>query len=199
MQVKRALANEAWPDAPVWPGATGLASETRRANVILVVSIAGSELFAALPIREQPTYPPETGPAGAELAFFAAVLLALVIVAVAVVSRRGNRDPLALDENRARAAMEKLCRHGWSAQLTVYGSRAPLPEDAPEVEGVRVRLDWAELAEGEEGDRDVAVERRLWARSIPGALRSMVDDRRLDHELEEIERAHAGNEPSGEL
>jgi hypothetical protein len=93
--------------------------------------------------------------------------------------------------------MERLCRQGWTAQLTLYGKQAPLPGDAPDVDGVRVRLDWTELAEDEDGAREPAVARRLWSRNISKALRAMVEDRRIDQQLEEIERAHAPRGPSG--
>lgn len=159
--------------------------------------ISSTIVLGALPIREQPSYPPETGFSPLEVGFLVAVLLALGVIAVlAVLNRRRRREQLAFDEKRVRAAMEQLCRHGWIAHLTLYGSRVTLPGDAPEVEGIRVRLDWAELADGADGEREVAVARRLWSRSVAGALRAMVEDRRLDLELEEIERAHAGRERS---
>lgn len=160
---------------------------------MIVVPFAAA-LLAGLPIREQPRIPPETGVEPPEIVFWAVLLAGLLIAAVLVGVRRSRRSRgLALDEEQARMSMTQLCRHGWRAQLTLYGSQELLPDDAPDVEGIRVRLDWHELAGGESPDeRDVAVARRLWSRTIPGALRAMVEDRRLDHELEEIERAQIG-------
>jgi hypothetical protein len=152
------------------------------------VGTSGTQLLAALPIREQPSFPPETGLSPLEAAFVLAVLAAIAL-AIAISWRRRRRARPAFDEGRARTAMESLCRQGWTAQVTLYGAGAPLPDDAPQADGVRVRLDWSELSENEDGDREVVVTRRLWSRSLSGALRAMVADRRLDAQLEEIERA----------
>jgi hypothetical protein len=106
-----------------------------------------------------------------------------------------RRKRLALDEARARAVMEDLCPQGWTANITLYGSRAPLPDDVPPVKELRVRLDWAELTDDGHGGRVAAVVRRLWAKTLPGALNGMVADRRLDRELEEIEHSAVAKGP----
>jgi hypothetical protein len=104
------------------------------------VSITGTDLIAALPIREQPTVPPQSGLEPVEVAFFAALLLGGVVIATALIVSRRRRGGtrLEVDEHRVRAEMERLCRQGWTAQLTLYGSQAPLPRDAPDLDGVRV-------------------------------------------------------------
>lgn len=80
--------------------------------------------------------------------------------------------------------MSELCPYGWRAQITLFGPGERLPAEAPA--GSQVALDWAEL---ESERRDVAVVRRVWARSIAEALEAMVADRRTDETLEEIERS----------
>jgi hypothetical protein len=154
-------------------------------------------LIGALPIREQPSSPPQSA-IPLEAAVLGTFLLGALAIAVALLWARlhRRRDRMTLDENRVRAAMEELCREGWTAQLTLYGSRTPLPGDAPEIKGLRVRIDWAELTRAGGGSREVAVARRLWARSIAGGLRAMVEDRRIDQQLEQIERA-VGEEGPG--
>jgi hypothetical protein len=164
----------------------------RAATVEIVMTPIGPALLAALPIREQQTTPPETGLNAAEAAFFALVLVALLAIGSMIVAGRRSRRARAFEESRAWVVMDELCREGWTAQLTLYGSGAPLPGDSPDLDRVRVRLDWAELASGADGKRGPAVERRLWARTVAGALSGMVADRRLDLELEEIERARPG-------
>jgi hypothetical protein len=153
------------------------------------VTFSSLIVFGALPIREQPDGSSLVSP---HIAFFGALSLGLLVVVVVVLiarARRRHRES-AFDERRISAMMDELCREGWTAQLTLYGSGAPLPPDAPDVEGIRVRLDWAELSEGEPGHRDVAVARRFWSRSVAAALNTMVEDRRIDFQLEQIERAN---------
>ena len=52
----------------------------------------------------------------------------------------------------------------------------------------KVCVEWTEYAHDSAGHTDVAVARRMWARTITGALRGMLADRQLDAELEKIER-----------
>ena len=153
----------------------------------------GSQLLAALPIREQPTYPPETAITLGDAIFFGLAAALALVIATAALTRRfvGRTHRLAVDEQRARAAMEELCPRGWRAQLTLYGREGRDPDETPpEVGPGPVRVEWAEL----DGDQPV-VTRRLWSQTMSGALRAMVADRRLDAELEEIERAVTGPEP----
>ena len=49
-------------------------------------------------------------------------------------------------------------------------------------------MEWTEFETDPAGHTEVAVARRMWARTITGALRGMVADRELDAELEKIER-----------
>ncbi len=157
------------------------------------MAITVPQLLAALPIREQPSPSPSTA-VPEWLAFSIGLGIGLLLLAAMVLvdRRRKRRGPSA--ETRAWSAMDRLCREGWTAQLTLYGGHAKLPDDAPTVEGVRVRVDWAELSRGEYSDREVAVARRFWSRSVAAALAEMVRDRNVDHQLEEIERSYAGRE-----
>jgi hypothetical protein len=122
------------------------------------------------------------------------VAAAILIVLVAAVSRavlRRRRSRLAQVEvaqrleAQARAMMSELCPYGWRAQVTLFGSLDELPPDAPAGDRARVALDWAEL---DAHDRNPAVVRRVWAPTIAEALDAMVDDRRTDVTLEQIER-----------
>lgn len=112
--------------------------------------------------------------------------LALVALAIFLYMRKHpRRSAPVTDQWRALAVMGELCPHGWDAQIKLYGWGAPVPEDAPAARVPLVELEWKQYAE--EPGR-VAVARRVWARTIPEALQIMVDDRRADLTLEEIER-----------
>jgi hypothetical protein len=100
--------------------------------------------------------------------------------------RRHRRPKPVADQWQALAVMGELCPHGWQAQITLYGWGAPVPEDAPPSRVPLVELEWKQF--DEEPGR-VAVARRVWAPTIGEALQSMVEDRRTDIALEEIERA----------
>jgi hypothetical protein len=104
--------------------------------------------------------------------------------------RRHRRPKPVADQWQALAVMGELCPHGWQAQITLYGWGAPVPEDAPPSRVPLVELEWKQF--DEEPGR-VAVARRVWAPTIGQALQSMVEDRRTDIALEEIERAADGD------
>ena len=72
-----------------------------------------------------------------------------------------------------------------------------MPADAPASRVPLVELEWKQF--DEESGR-VVVARRVWAPTIGQALQMMVEDRRTDITLEEIEQAAAedGNSPWGE-
>jgi LPXTG-motif cell wall-anchored protein len=122
------------------------------------------------------------------------VLVALVIAGLALVGgglvfffqRRPRRPRTVTDQWGALAVMGELCPHGWDAQISLYGRGAPMPDDAPPARVPLVALEWKEY--DEEPGR-VVVARRVWAPTIDQALQSMVDDRRTDIALEQIERA----------
>jgi hypothetical protein len=122
------------------------------------------------------------------------IVIALLIVAVAVAGalifiylRRAHRraKPVS-DQWQALAVMGELCPHGWQAQITLYGWGAPVPDDAPPSRVPLVELEWKQFAE--ESGR-VAVARRVWAPTIGEALQRMIEDRRTDIALEQIEQA----------
>jgi hypothetical protein len=115
----------------------------------------------------------------------AALSVACVVIALYLRRRRAHSRPVA-DQWQALAVMRELCPHGWRARLTVYGSDAALPAEAP-VSRVRpVGLEWTQF---EAGHDTGAVARRLWAPTIGEALQAMVEDRRTDVLLEQIEQA----------
>jgi hypothetical protein len=128
-----------------------------------------------------------------------AVAVALVIVALAVLAgalyfymrRRPRRIAPVNDQWRALAVMGEMCPHGWQAQITLYGWGAPVPPDAPPARAPLVQLEWKQF--DEEPGR-VVVARRVWAPTIERALQSMVDDRRTDVTLEQIEQAAADDD-----
>ncbi len=91
-------------------------------------------------------------------------------------------------EWRVRERMQELCPGGWTARIMLYGEGAPLPDDAPTPGDRSVCVVWTEYEHDPAGHTEVAVARRMWARTITGALRGMLADRELDAELERIER-----------
>lgn len=115
------------------------------------------------------------------------VVLALVMVAIVLhVRRRDRRAQPVEDQWRAMAVMGELCPHGWQAEIKLYGWGAPVPADAPASRVPQVELEWKQY--DEEPGRVVVV-RRVWAPTIGQALQSMVEDRRTDLALEQIEQS----------
>lgn len=123
-------------------------------------------------------------------------VIAVFAVACALIAahlrRRARRPKRVADQWQATAVMGELCPHGWQAQITLYGWGAPIPADAPSSRVPQVELEWKQF--DEEPGR-VVVARRVWAPTIGEALQQMVDDRRTDLVLEQIER---GAEEDGE-
>jgi hypothetical protein len=117
----------------------------------------------------------------------AAMLLGCGLI-VFYLRRKSRRAAPVADQWQALAVMGELCPHGWQAQITLYGWGAPVPEDAPPSRVPLVELEWKQFAE-ESGQ--IAVARRVWAPTIGEALQSMVEDRRTDIALEQIEQAAA--------
>jgi hypothetical protein len=112
---------------------------------------------------------------------------ALLTATVLLLSRyRRRKDAMILREREARSQMQELCPDGWAARIILYGEGAPLPDDAPG--GRKVCVEWTEYESDPSGHTEIAVARRMWARTIIGALRGMLADRQLDVELEKIEK-----------
>jgi hypothetical protein len=127
-----------------------------------------------------------------EIAAATALACGLLTATVLLLSRvQRRRDKLVVREQQARAQMEELCPTGWTARVTLYGRDAPLPDDAPTSGEQLVCVEWTEFEPNSAGRNEAAVSRRMWSRTIAGALRGMVADRRLDYELEQIERIAA--------
>lgn len=125
-------------------------------------------------------------------ALMVALAIATMVAASVVIGihlRRHHRRPKPVaDEWQALAVMGELCPHGWQAQITLYGWGAPVPADAPPSRVPPVELEWKQF---EEESGRVAVARRVWAPTIGQALQTMVEDRRTDITLEQIEQAAA--------
>lgn len=116
-------------------------------------------------------------------------ILIVVSVLIGIYLRRHNRRPRPVaDQWQALTVMGELCPHGWQAQITLYGWGAPVPPDAPPSRVPLVELEWKQF---EEESGRVAVARRAWAPTISQALQTMVEDRRTDITLEQIEQAAA--------
>jgi hypothetical protein len=113
------------------------------------------------------------------------IAMAIGCVLIAIYLRRQHRRPKPVaDQWSALAVMGELCPHGWQAQITLYGWGAPVPADAPPSRVPLVELEWKQF---DEEPGLVAVARRVWAPTIGEALQLMVDDRRTDITLEQIE------------
>jgi hypothetical protein len=115
----------------------------------------------------------------------AAMVAACVWIAI-YLRRRYRRNRPVADQWQALAMMGELCAHGWQAQITLYGWGAPVPADAPPSRVPLVELEWKQF--DEEPGR-VVVARRVWAPTVGEALQTMVEDRRTDIALEQIEQA----------
>jgi hypothetical protein len=99
--------------------------------------------------------------------------------------RRRQREPKPVSDHwQALRVMGEMCPRGWQAQITVYGQGAPTPEDAPPRRAPLVEVEWMQF-DGE--PRRPTIPRRAWARTISGALQMVVEDRRTDLTLDEIE------------
>ena len=122
--------------------------------------------------------------------FVIVALIAAMAVAIAFITRylrrRQRRSQPVSDHWQALAVMGELCPYGWQAQITLYGWGAPVPPDAPSSRVPLVELEWKQF---EEEPGRVAVARRAWAPTIAQALQMMVEDRRTDLALEQIEQA----------
>jgi hypothetical protein len=119
------------------------------------------------------------------------VVMAVACGLIGVHLRRQHRRPKPVaDQWSALAVMGELCPYGWQAQITLYGWGAPVPADAPPSRVPLVELEWKQF---DEEPGLIAVARRVWAPTIGEALQTMVDDRRTDITLEEIEQAQGGD------
>jgi hypothetical protein len=107
------------------------------------------------------------------------------LLARAARRRRGRAAPRAMDQWRALSAMGELCPGGWQAQITLTGEGGPLAPDAPPARVPPVALEWTRF---DERSGQALAARRVWARSIGGALQAMIDDRATDVALERGER-----------
>jgi hypothetical protein len=146
----------------------------------------------ALQILAVQNVPQEKGGGlGVSIEIVAATIIAcaLLTATILLLTRfRRKRDPMFFRESHAREEMQELCPNGWKARIVLYGDGAPLPDDAPSNRERNVCVEWTEYEPDAAGHVEVAVARRMWARTITGALRGMLADRRLDRELEQIEQ-----------
>jgi hypothetical protein len=118
--------------------------------------------------------------------------MALACVLIVRHLRRRDAQPKPVnDQWRALAVMGELCPYGWQAQIRVYGWGAPVPADAPPSRAPLIELEWKQF---EEESGRIAVARRVWAPTIGQALQTMVEDRRTDLTLEQIEQAAANED-----
>jgi hypothetical protein len=149
-------------------------------------------MIQSLHILAVQTVPQEKGGGiGVPIEIVGATVLAcaLLTATVLLLSRyKRRRDAMMVREWAARQRMQELCPDGWAAPIMLYGNGAPLPDDAPSAGERSVCVEWTEYEHDPAGRTDVAVARRMWARTITGALRGMLADRELDAELEKIEQ-----------
>jgi hypothetical protein len=118
-----------------------------------------------------------------------------VCVWIVIYLRRRNRRPKPVEDQwQALAVMGELCPDGWQAEITIYGWGAPVPDDAPPSRVPLIELEWKQF---EEEPGRIAVARRVWAPTIGKALQSMVEDRRTDLTLEQIEQSAAEQDGIG--
>lgn len=128
--------------------------------------------------------PVHTTPEGQPIAviLIIAALTAIGLVLLVWQRRRKRRPPQVTDQWGALVAMGDLCPRGWQAEITLRGGASAPRRDGPPP----VALEWKLY---EDAGARVAVSRRVRADTISGALQMMVDDRRLDVMLEQIEQS----------
>ncbi len=146
---------------------------------------------AVHPLAVQGPATHSSGSLGASIEIVAATAMACLLLTVTVLlltKFKRRHDAMIVRERDARERMQELCPKGWSARILLYGDGAPMPDDAPSTGDRTVCVEWTEYDADPAGHTEVAVARRMWARTITGALRGMVADRELDVELEKIER-----------
>lgn len=117
------------------------------------------------------------------------LILAMAVACLPIsryIRRRSQRPKPVANQWQALAAMSELGARGWRARINLYGSGAPAPVDAPPSRVPLVELEWTQF---DEGCEHLLAARRLWAPTIGEALQRMVDERRTDIVLEQIERA----------
>lgn len=127
------------------------------------------------------------------------LMVILLIVALAAIGGaiiawqlRHKRPPARVtDQWSALAVMGELCPHGWRAEVTLHGREVPPPAAPPVRSAPPVAVRW-ELFE--DGSDRVAATRWVSASTIDEALQAMVDDRRLDVTLEQIEQSASGGD-----
>jgi hypothetical protein len=138
--------------------------------------------------------PPDGSPLGVILII---VGLALIGGMILLWQRRRRQRPRRVtDYWSTLIVMGELCPHGWQAEISFHGVGAPTPDEEEPSRSPPVAVEW-KLYEDE--SKRVTVERRVSAETIEDALQRMVDDRRLDVALEEIEQSAAvGNQPRNE-
>ena len=128
--------------------------------------------------------PPDQSPLGVIL-----IILGLALICGLIFiwqRRRGQRPRRVTDHWSTVVVMGELCPHGWQAEITFHGGGAPVPDEEVPSRSSPVAVEWKLY---ENGSKRVAVERRVSAETIDAALQRMVDDRRLNVALEEIERS----------
>jgi hypothetical protein len=131
------------------------------------------------------------GGLGVSAEIVAATVIACVLLTATILLLtrfRRRHDPSFFRERHAREQMQELCPDGWTARIVLYGDGAPLPDDAPTTGERKVCVEWTEYEQDSSGHIEVAVARRMWSRTVTGALRGMLADRELDRELEKIEQ-----------
>jgi hypothetical protein len=128
--------------------------------------------------------PQHSTPEGQPLIVIPLIAALAAIGCVLLVWQRGRkrRPKRVTDQWSALAAMGDLCPAGWQAEITLHGGEATPHRDA----AAGVALKWKLY---EDAGARVAVSRGVRADTIGGALQMMVDDRRLDVMLEQIEQS----------
>jgi hypothetical protein len=130
--------------------------------------------------------PPDRSPLGVILIILGLALIGgLILIAQ---RRRRQRPRRVTDYWSTLIVMGELCPHGWQAEITFHGTGAPIPDEDLPSRSSPVAVEWKLY---EHASKDIALERRVSAETIDDALHRMVDDRRLDLALEEIEQSAA--------
>jgi hypothetical protein len=126
------------------------------------------------------------------------IVIALIVAVVVIGGgmlfwqrRRRHPPPPVTDQWSAMVAMGELCPTGWQAEIKLHGGGEPPSTDPFSSNPSPIVVEWMLY---EHGSDRIAIRRRVSVDTLDQAMQAMVDDRRLDVMLGQIEQSAAEGE-----